>query len=200
MIAGGDAALVSFIRRAVGYSLTGDVREQCMFVLHGNGSNGKSTFLDTLESVLGGYHQKTKAAAFTGSASGNEATPFIAMLRSARFVSAAESGNDSTLDEALIKEVTGEKTITVRNLHLNPFSFSPQFKLWFATNHKPEIRVTDDGVWRRLMLIPFQTRFYDVDDPTRLFPDLSRTRLCPCGCRPSCPAFWHGRYLDAVNG
>ena len=93
-----------------------------------------------------------------------DANPFLAMLRSARFVTASETKSDRALDESLIKEATGDSVITARNLHQNPFQFSPQFKLWLATNHKPEIRGTDDGIWRRLMLIPFAVKFYDKTD------------------------------------
>lgn len=160
-----DDEMISFVQRAIGYSLTGDTREQCMFVLHGKGSNGKSTFLDTIQALMCGYHVKTKADAFMETGKVTDANPFLAMLRSARFVTASETKADRALDESLIKEATGDSTITARNLHQNPFQFSPQFKLWLATNHKPEIRGTDDGIWRRLLLIPFAAQFYDKSDP-----------------------------------
>ena len=160
-----DGELISFVQRAVGYSLSGDTREQCMFVLHGKGSNGKSTFLDTIQALMNDYHVKTKADAFMETGRVTDANPFLAMLRSARFVTASETKADRALDESLIKEATGDTTITARNLHQNPFQFSPQFKLWLATNHKPEVRGTDDGIWRRLLLIPFTAQFYDKNDP-----------------------------------
>lgn len=157
--------LIGFVQRAIGYSLSGDTREQCMFVLHGKGSNGKSTFLDTIQSLMNGYHVKTKADAFMETGKITDANPFLAMLRSARFVTASETKADRALDESLIKEATGDSTITARNLHQNPFQFSPQFKLWLATNHKPEIRGTDDGIWRRLILIPFTAQFFEKSNP-----------------------------------
>ena len=160
-----DADMINFVQRAIGYSLSGDTREQCMFVLHGKGSNGKSTFLDTIQALMSDYHVKTKADAFMESGRVTDANPFLAMLRSARFVTASETKADRALDESLIKEATGDTTITARNLHQNPFEFSPHFKLWLATNHKPEIRGTDDGIWRRLLLIPFEAKFYDRTDP-----------------------------------
>ena len=159
-----DDELIAFIQRAIGYSLTGDTREQCMFVMHGKGSNGKSTFLDTIQTMTAAYAVKTKADAFMETGKVTDANPFLAMLRSARFVTASETKSDRALDESLIKEATGDSVITARNLHQNPFQFSPQFKLWLATNHKPEIRGTDDGIWRRLMLIPFAVKFYDKTD------------------------------------
>jgi P4 family phage/plasmid primase-like protien len=157
--------MINFVQRAIGYSLSGDIREQCMFVLYGKGANGKSTFLETIQSLIGDYHIKTKADAFMESGRITDANPFIAMLRSARFVTASETKADRALDESLIKEATSDTTMTARNLHQNPFQFSPQFKLWLATNHKPEIRGTDDGIWRRLVLIPFNIQFYDKSDP-----------------------------------
>ena len=160
-----DSELISFLQRAIGYSMSGDTREQCMFVLHGKGSNGKSTFLDTVQSLMNQYSVKTKADAFMETGKVTDANPFLAMLRSARFVTASETKADRALDEGLIKEATGDSVITARNLHQNPFQFSPQFKLWLATNHKPEIRGTDDGIWRRLILIPFAAQFFDKNDP-----------------------------------
>ena len=161
----GHEELLPFIRRAVGYSLTGDTREQCIFIMHGKGSNGKSTFLDTLQSISSDYWVKTKADAFMEKErGGSEANPFLAMLRGARFVTASETKSDRLLDESLIKEATGDSFMTVRNLHQNPITFQPQFKLWLATNHKPEIRGTDEGIWRRLKLIPFTAQFYDPED------------------------------------
>lgn len=82
-----------------------------------------------------------------------------------RMVTASETDENKPLDESMIKEVTGDGTITVRSLHKAPFEFHPQFKLWLATNHKPEIRGTDDGIWRRIMLIPFSAKFYNAEDP-----------------------------------
>lgn len=160
-----DRDIIPFLQRAVGYSLTGDTREQCMFILHGNGSNGKSTFLDTLQGIMSDFWVKTKAEAFMERDRGSDANPFLAMLRGARFVTASETKTDRSLDEAVVKEATGDSFMTVRNLHQNPITFQPQFKLWLATNHKPEIRGTDEGIWRRLRLIPFKAQFFDESDP-----------------------------------
>ena len=95
----------------------------------------------------------------------SDANPFLAMLRSSRMATASETDENKPLDESTIKEMTGEGTITVRSLHKDPFQFHPQFKLWLATNHKPEIKGTDEGIWRRLMLIPFNAIFYNAEDP-----------------------------------
>lgn len=161
----GNNELISFVQRSVGYSLTGETKEQCVFVLYGNGSNGKSTFLDVIQSIQNTYHSKTRADAFMNTGKNSDANPFLAMLRSSRMVTASETDENKPLDESMIKEVTGDSTITVRSLHKDPFEFHPQFKLWLATNHKPEIRGTDDGIWRRIMLIPFNAKFYNAEDP-----------------------------------
>ena len=162
----GNEDIIPFIRRAVGYSLTGDTREQCMFILHGAGSNGKSTFIDALQSIMNDYWVKTKAETFMEKdRPGSDANPFLAMLRGARLVTVSETKQGSQLDESLVKEVTGDSFVTVRNLHQNPITFMPTFKLWMSTNNKPEIRGTDDGIWRRLKLIPFKAKFWDPEDP-----------------------------------
>lgn len=161
-----DLEIIPFIQRAVGYSLTGDTREQCMFILHGTGSNGKSTFLDTLQGVMADYWTKTKAEAVMdrGRNEGTAANPFITQLRGSRFVTASEFKSDRSLDESLIKEITGDEFISARNMYQAPIIFKPMFKLWMATNYKPEIRGNDEGIWRRLRLIPFKARFYDNDN------------------------------------
>lgn len=164
-IFGGNNELISFVQRSVGYSLTGETKEQCIFVLYGNGSNGKSTFLEVIQSIQNTYHTKTQADAVMNTGKSSDANPFIAMLRSSRMVTASETDENKPLDESMIKEVTGDGTITVRRLHKDPFEFHPQFKLWLATNHKLEIRGTDDGIWCRIMLIPFSAKFYNAEDP-----------------------------------
>lgn len=169
--------IIPFLQRAVGYSLTGDTCEQCMFILHGNGANGKSTFLDTLQGIMNDFWIKTKAEAFMERDRGSDASPFLAMLRGARFVTASETKADRSLDEAVVKEATGDSFITVRNLYQNPITFQPQFKLWLATNHKPEIRGTDEGIWRRLRLIPFKAQFFDEKDHNSHAPGPFKDKL-----------------------
>jgi putative DNA primase/helicase len=150
----GNHALISFLQRAVGYALTGDTREQCLFILWGTGANGKSTFVTTIQAILGDYALQTPTETLL--AKRTEYIPNdIARLKGARFVSAIESAEGRKLNEPLIKQMTGGDKISARFLHREWFDFYPEFKIFLATNHKPVIRGTDHAIWRRIRLIPF---------------------------------------------
>lgn len=157
-IFGGDQETIDFLQRAIGYSLTGDVREQCFFVLHGVGANGKSTLLSILDRLLSDYGMSTSPETFVGR-KGGAPTNDLARLRGTRFVSAVETNEGRTLAEGFVKAVTGGDRIPVRFLFQEFFELEPQFKLWLGTNHKPTIRGGDEGIWRRVRLIPFNQRF-----------------------------------------
>jgi P4 family phage/plasmid primase-like protien len=162
----GDEELIQYVQRAVGYTLTADTREQCFFILHGIGANGKSTFLDIIAAIMGEYHQITNADALMDKGGGGAAaSPYLAVLRGKRFVNAAETRSDKALNEAIVKKITGESKIAARALYQQPIVIAPQFKLWLATNHRPDVFSTDEGIWRRIKLIPFRARFYDSYDP-----------------------------------
>lgn len=153
-VMGGNEELIRFLQKAIGYSLTGSTREQCMFILHGSGANGKSTFLNTLETMFADYAQQTPTD--TLMAKKNEGIRNdVARLKGARFVIASEAEQGKALAESLIKQMTGGDKLTARFLHSEYFEFVPKFKLFLATNHKPNIRGTDNGIWRRIRLIPF---------------------------------------------
>lgn len=150
----GDAELIRFLQRAAGYSLTGTTSEQCLFILHGTGANGKSVFLNTLQTLLGDY--TTTAAADTLMVRRNEGPrPDIARLRGSRFVVSTEAEDGQRLAESLIKQLTGQDRIVARHLYSAEFEFTPTFKLWLGTNHKPVVRGDDYAIWRRIHLIPF---------------------------------------------
>lgn len=154
----GDADLIAFIQRAAGYSLTGETREQCYFQCYGTGANGKSTLLQILRELAGEYAKEAPFTTFEFSRQGN-ATYDLAELRGARLVLSSETGDSARLNEARIKAVTGGDTVTARFLYQSNFTYTPRFKLWFASNHKPQIRGTDTGIWRRVRLIPFTVSF-----------------------------------------
>ncbi|MDK1022146.1 MAG: phage/plasmid primase, P4 family, partial [Candidatus Hydrogenedentes bacterium] len=165
---GSDAAeLISFVLRAIGYSLTGDTSEHVMFILYGAGRNGKSTLLETLAHVFGDYAMNTTADTFMSIGKGTGIPNDIARLKGARFVTAVESAAGRRMNEALVKQATGGDTMTARFLNKEYFDFKPQFKLWLGTNHKPDVRGTDRAIWSRLVLIPFTETFYRADDPGR---------------------------------
>ena len=154
-IFGGDEELVHYIQKAVGYSATGSIKEQVMFLLFGNGRNGKSIFIDTISDALGTYAKSMQADSIMVRQNKSGANSDIARLENARLVTSSEPNEGVRLDEGLIKQLTGGDKVTARYLYGKEFEFKPQFKLWLATNHKPIIRGTDDGIWRRLMLVPF---------------------------------------------
>jgi putative DNA primase/helicase len=149
--------LISFLQIAAGWAISGDISEQAMFILYGTGANGKSTFLNVIERLLGDYATSTYAETFMKRNNGT-ATNDIARLRGARFVLSTETEQGKRLSEHLIKQVTGNDTLTARFLYGEYFNFVPTFKIFMASNHKPVIRGTDHGIWRRIKLIPFTIR------------------------------------------
>jgi putative DNA primase/helicase len=149
--------LIHFIQNAAGWAVTGDTSEQSMFILFGTGANGKSTFLNTIMNLLGDYAIATPTETFMKK-SGDPITNDIARLRGTRFVTTTEAEYGKRLSEPLIKQITGNDRMTARFLYGEFFNFVPTFKIWMATNHKPVIKGTDHGIWRRIKLIPFTTR------------------------------------------
>jgi putative DNA primase/helicase len=138
--------------------LTGDINEQVMFILYGYGKNGKSVFLSVLSALLGDYAGTASFRTFDADKQSEQSND-LAMLKGKRFVSMSESAADRRLNEPLIKQVTGGDEITCRFLRKEFFSYIPQFKLFLATNHKPVITQSDFGIWRRIVLIPFEQNF-----------------------------------------
>lgn len=152
-----DKELQDYIQKCVGYSLSGSTREQCAYFLYGIGNNGKSTFLDTIADMLGGYASNTQPETIMMRKWGDGgANSDIARLKSARFVTSEEPTEGVRLNEGLLKQLTGGSKVTCRFLYGDEFEYMPEFKIWVATNHKPIIRGTDLGIWRRIKLIPFE--------------------------------------------
>jgi len=149
--------IIKFVQTAAGWSLSGDISEQIMLILYGTGANGKSTFLNTIMFLLGDYATSTFTETFLKK-SGDNHTNDVARLRGTRFVATNEVEQGQRMSEPLIKKITGNDQMTARFLYGEYFNFKPTFKIWMATNHKPVIKGTDHGIWRRLKLIPFTTR------------------------------------------
>jgi P4 family phage/plasmid primase-like protien len=146
--------LAAFLQRAAGYSMTGDAREQKWFEAYGGGANGKSTFLRTLQAMMGDYAASTSMDTLVAKRGGG-ASNDIARLAGARFVTAVEAEEGQRLAEERIKQMTGGDLIAARFLYQEHFEFRPTFKLWIATNHRLNIRGTDHATWRRVTEIPF---------------------------------------------
>lgn len=153
-----DEDLIEFIRQAFAYSLTGAVNEQCMFVCYGSGANGKSTLLDVLMALAGDYGRTAPPNLLL--ASKNDQHPAeIALLRGARVVTSIESEEGRRMAEAKVKMLTGGDRRSCRGMGENWWHYDPTDKIWLAANHKPVIRGTDLGIWRRIRLIPFWAKF-----------------------------------------
>ena len=154
-----DLEVRAFLQRSVGYSLTDDTSERCLWFFYGIGRNGKSTFLDVMRDMLGDYASNTAASTLMVKSHGDDRRNDIAILRGARFVSASESEEGQRLAESLIKQLAGgEDKVTARLMYAEFFSFKPTFKIFLATNAKPVIRGTDQAIWDRIHLVPFEVR------------------------------------------
>ena len=163
----GDAQTIKYIQRALGYSLTASTTEEVLFLAYGWGANGKSVFANIVSSVLGDYAQAAPAALLTTRREG-DAGPRndVARLCGARVVNINELQNGEVLDEQVVKMLAGRELIAARFLHKEYFDFLPSAKAWIRTNHRPVIHGTDDGIWRRLHLVPFKRKFAeDERDP-----------------------------------
>jgi len=167
--------LRSFVQRAVGYSATGDTSEQCMFINHGGGANGKSTFQETIAAALGDYAMRAPTEMLLAKRSDGVPND-VARLKGARFVSASETEEGRRLAESRIKDLTSQDTITARFMKAEWFDFAPTHKLWLSTNHKPEIRGTDAAIWRRIRLVPWKVSIPPAEQDKKL-PEKLRSEL-----------------------
>jgi putative DNA primase/helicase len=153
-----EPAARRFLHQWGGLCLTGDVSEQKLVVFWGQGKNGKSTLLETWDAVAGDYGKSCPIETFLDpnrARRGGEPTPDLAMLAGVRFLRTSEPERGSKLAEALIKLVTGGDAMQVRHLNRDFFELRPQFKLTISGNHRPQIRGADEGIWRRVILLPW---------------------------------------------
>jgi putative DNA primase/helicase len=156
--------VIPFIQRAAGYSLTGVTREECLFLFHGVGRNGKGTLLKILTMMLGDYAGTADFSAFVQRRDDAGPRDDIANMKDRRFVSAQESREGAALAESLIKWLTGGDLVRARRLYENSTEFDPTWKLFLATNHRPIIRGTDPAIWSRIKLVPFAVSFDGHED------------------------------------
>lgn len=164
---GGDKDLVAFVQRLLGYAITGETKEQILPIFWGDGANGKSTLMDALSDVLGNdicFSTQADSLMDVRQNDGDNARPFVVALRNKRLIWASESKEGQRLNAGLVKQLTGDGTITARALFGNPITFRQTHKIIMLTNHCPRIPDSDDfAMWRRVVRVPFNMRF--VDNP-----------------------------------
>ena len=167
---------INYLQKALGYALSGSTKEQKMFVFLGNGRNGKSALLNVINKIMGDYAMNITPKALMAQNKDNGPTPEIAKLVGARVVTTTEPNEGDRFDEGLVKQITGGDKVSARFLNQNDFEYTPQFKIFMATNHKPYIRGRDEGIWRRMVVIPFdlhiEKKDIDYDLEKRMFEEL----------------------------
>ncbi len=164
-----DAEIANFMQRWFGYCLTGSTKEQVIVMCYGSGSNGKSVLMSLINRIMGTYAQVLPFASLLhdDKRRGSEPSPDLAQLPGARLVTAAEPESGAKFSESMIKQITGGEKIKARHLRQDFFEFRPEFKPMLSFNNKPFIRGQDDGIWRRILLVPFKQKYveeYELPD------------------------------------
>lgn len=163
-----------FMRRMVGYALTGVIRDHVLPVLYGSGSNGKSTFLNTLTEMLGDYGQSMAPDLLLAKKDSHPTE--LADLFGARMVTSVEVEDKRRFNEALVKRLTGDDPIKARLMRQDFWQFDPTHKPFLAVNHKPDVGGTDHAIWRRIKLVPFTVSIPDSEQDKEL-PEKLRNEL-----------------------
>lgn len=160
----GNKGIIDFLLKAFAYSMTNEAGEQEMYILYGDGSNGKSLLLEVIHDILGDYATMSRPTLLTEQFNGNSSLGAIARLQGKRFVCCEELKTGDRMDESIIKMLTsGYGNIIGKFLYANEFEFNFKGKIFMATNYKPVIRGTDKGIWRRINVIPFRKAFEGKD-------------------------------------
>jgi putative DNA primase/helicase len=152
----GDAEMYRFLMKCAGYSLTGLTSEQVCMFLYGDGQTGKSRFVETLEHIMGPYATKLMPSRLMVRHNDDDIPTHLAKLRGMRFVKVPEVGEGTRFDESLVKILTGEANMSARFMRENEFDMDIRFKLWMYGNSKPKVSGTDNGIWRRFVMVPFE--------------------------------------------
>ncbi len=161
-----DEAVRRYVRQWMGYSASGHVGAQILHFWYGLGANGKSTVIDVVCASLGDYAGTIGIETFLDQGikkRGDAATPDLAKLGGVRLLRSSEPERGAKLNAALVKAATGGEPMSVRALHKGFFDLRPQFKLTIAGNHRPDIPDTDEGIWRRIKLVPWEQSLAEAD-------------------------------------
>jgi P4 family phage/plasmid primase-like protien len=163
----GNQGLINSIQRLLGYTFTGSVTEEIMVICYGFGANGKSVMSNVIQHVAGGYG-KTGSPSLLKARRDDDSSPRsdIAGLAGYRYISLNEMQSGDRLDEQVVKLLAGREAISARALYKDHMTYKPSGKVWLKTNHKPVVKEDDDGIWRRLVVIPFGRKFAESErDP-----------------------------------
>lgn len=176
-----NTELIEYIQKSIGYSMTGDADLQCFYICHGQGSNGKGTFMKAIMTILGGYASVLKGSSLMEKMNDEGARGDIAKLEGKYFVCVNELEEGKSFDEALVKSLSSgaDEAIPVRYMYEEEFDLHPTFKMWMTTNKLPKIKGTDNGIWRRVRKIPFEYNFENDENKdehffeNKLMPEIS---------------------------
>ena len=163
----GDAATIASVQRLLGYTLTGLSQEEIIVFCVGFGANGKSIFSNIVSAILGDYGKTAPSTLLAARrADDNSARGDLAMLDGVRLVSINELPGGMQLDEVVVKQIAGREPISARYMYGEFFTYQPKFTPWVRTNHKPIIKGDNDGIWRRIIVLPFRRKFEEHEqDP-----------------------------------
>ncbi len=151
----GKEGLADFLQMAMGYSLTGLTSEEKLFFIYGPAGSGKSTFVEAFKAILGDYAKTSDFDAFIKHQGSGGPRNDIARLNGARYVSSIEVEQGKALAEALIKTISGGDMVAARFLFAESIEFKPSLKLWLVANDAPGVNADDEGMWRRILRVPF---------------------------------------------
>lgn len=160
----GKQDLIDSIQRLLGYTFTGSVTEEIMVICYGFGANGKSVMSNVIQHIAGGYG-KTGSPSLLKARRDDDSSPRsdIAGLAGYRYISLNEMQSGDRLDEQVVKLLAGREAISARALYKDHMTYKPSGKVWLKTNHKPVVKEDDDGIWRRLIVIPFDRKFSETE-------------------------------------
>jgi len=156
---------IKYLQKILGYCLSGDISARVYFILYGIGANGKSMILNLMNKILKEQYQAVSKCVFINNNSGKTGGTEVLQLKDCRMATFSETEANDALNEAIIKMISGNDSITARGLYKDPITFIPQCKLMLCTNFKPDFNANDRANVDRVRLVPFNARF--VDNPTK---------------------------------
>lgn len=151
---GQDEEVIRFLGQWAGYCLTGDTREEALLFVHGPGGSGKSTFINTLATIVGDYARSMETESLTAQRHARHSTE-IARLTGVRLAYASETEAGKAWAENRIKQLTGGDTMVARFMRQDDFQFKPQLKLTIVGNNRPTFEKLDSALRRRFNVLAF---------------------------------------------